>query len=43
VTALIDMLLNDAEMIPEADCNKDTLLNISDVTALIDFLLNGQW
>ena len=43
VTALIDMLLNDAEMIPEADCNKDTEMNIADVTALIDFLLNGQW
>lgn len=43
VTALIDMLLNDADMIPEADCNKDTEMNIADVTALIDFLLNGQW
>ena len=43
VTALIDLLLNNAELIPEADCNKDTLMNIADVTALIDFLLNGQW
>ena len=43
VTALIDMLLNDADMIPEADCNKDTEMNIADVTALIDFLLSGQW
>lgn len=43
VTALIDMLLNDADMIPEADCNKDTEMNIADVTALIDYLLNGQW
>jgi hypothetical protein len=43
VTALIDMLLSDAEMIPEADCNQDNAMNIADVTTLIDFLLNGQW
>ena len=43
VTALIDMLLNGAEMIPEADCNLDNAMNIADVTTLIDFLLNGTW
>ena len=43
VTALIDMLLSNAEMIPEADCNQDTEMNIADVTALIDYLLNGAW
>ena len=43
VTALIDMLLNGAEMIPEADCNLDNAMNIADVTTLIDFLLNGHW
>ena len=43
VTALIDMLLGGAEMIPEADCNLDNAMNIADVTTLIDFLLNGQW
>ena len=43
VTALIDMLLSGAEMIPEADCNLDNAMNIADVTALIDFLLSGQW
>ena len=43
VTALIDMLLSNAEMIPEADCNLDTEMNIADVTALIDYLLNGAW
>ena len=43
VTALIDMLLGGAEMIPEADCNLDNAMNIADVTTLIDFLLNGTW
>ena len=43
VTALIDMLLGGAEMIPEADCNLDNAMNIADVTTLIDFLLNGHW
>ncbi len=43
VTALIDMLLSNAEMIPEADCNLDTQMNIADVTALIDYLLSGTW
>ena len=43
VTALIDMLLGGAEMIPEADCNLDNAINIADVTTLIDFLLNGTW
>jgi hypothetical protein len=37
------MLLSNAEMTPEADCNQDTLMNIADVTKLIDFLLSGQW
>ena len=43
VTALIDMLLNGDEMIPEADCNQDNEMGIGDVTVLIDFLLNGVW
>ena len=43
VTALIDMLLNGAEMIPEADCNLDNVMTIADVTALIDVLLSGTW
>ena len=43
VTKLIDMLLNNDEMIPEADCNLDTEMNIADVTALIDYLLSGAW
>ena len=41
--AFTNKLLNGDEMIPEADCNKDTEMNIADVTALIDFLLSGQW
>ena len=43
VTALVDMLLNNAELIPEGDCNKDGSMNIADVTALVDFLLSGVW
>ena len=43
VTALIDKLLNGAEMIPEADTDQDGAMNITDVTALIDYLLKGQW
>ena len=43
VTTLIDMLLGNAEMIPEADCYIDNEMNIADVTALIDYLLSGQW
>ena len=43
VTTLIDMLLSNAEMIPEADCYIDNDMNIADVTALIDYLLSGQW
>ncbi|MBR4829621.1 MAG: dockerin type I repeat-containing protein [Muribaculaceae bacterium] len=43
VTALIDMLLAGADMIPEADCNLDNQMTIGDVTTLIDYLLNGNW
>ncbi|MBR4829217.1 MAG: hypothetical protein IKZ92_05375 [Muribaculaceae bacterium] len=43
VTTLIDMLLNGAEMIPEADCDLNGSMSIADVTTLIDFLLNGTW
>ena len=43
VTALIDLLVSGAEMIPEADCNQDNEMGISDVTVLIDYLLSGIW
>ena len=43
VTTLVDMLLNQAEMIPEGDCNKDGEMNIADVTTLIDYLLSNTW
>jgi hypothetical protein len=46
VTALIDYLLsNDATNIDleAANCNQDDAVNISDVTALIDYLLSQSW
>ena len=43
VTALIDLLLEDAAMVPAADCDNDGQMSIADVTALIDYLLSGSW
>ena len=43
VAALIDMLLNNEAMIPEADCDQDGSMNIADAAALVDFLLSGVW
>ena len=43
VAALIDMLLNNEAMIPEADCDLDGSMNIADAAALVDFLLSGVW
>lgn len=43
VTALIDLLLTGAEMVPAADCDLDGNMSIADVTTLIDFLLSGNW
>ena len=43
VTALIDLLLTGADMVPAADCDLDGNMNIADVTTLIDFLLSGNW
>ena len=43
VTALIDLLLTGAEMVPAADCDLDGNMSIADVTTLIDYLLSGNW
>ena len=43
VAALIDILLNNEAMIPEADCDQDGSMNIADAAALVDFLLSGVW
>ena len=43
VAALIDKLLNNEAMIPEADCDQDGAMNIADAAALVDYLLNGAW
>ena len=46
MTALIDYLLSgDATGIDltAADCDQDGGISISDVTALIDYLLRGSW
>ena len=44
VTSLIDLLLNEGGVVPEAaDGNNDGAVNIADVTTLIDYLLNGSW
>ena len=44
MTTLIDLLLNgNASGNPGADVNCDGVVNIADVTALIDYLLSGVW
>jgi hypothetical protein len=40
---LINQLLAGNASMPVADCNQDGSINISDVTALIGFVLNGSW
>jgi hypothetical protein len=43
---LIDYLLkgNTGNINQEAaDCNQDSIINISDITALTDYLLRGVW
>jgi len=43
VTEMIDCLLKGTPASESADCNGDGIVNIDDVTALIDYLLKGTW
>jgi hypothetical protein len=43
VTALINMLLSNAEYDELADCDLSGTVNIADVTVLINYLLSHQW
>jgi hypothetical protein len=43
VTVLINLLLTGNTPPSTADCDQDSKVNISDVTALINYLLSGSW